>query len=100
MTDKVRAALAEVAQFLSNHATLCVTPEEIAAVLLWTMNAPPLRGWWYEVKRADGSLCIRAYGDDLWWIPLPDGWLSGLPEGFKWRGPEMEDVAAIVGVTP
>lgn len=49
-------------------------------------EVPPSTGW-YAVQRADGTLCIRGYGSDLWWIPLTDGWLSGIPAGFKWLGP-------------
>lgn len=50
-------------------------------------NVEPIEEGWYAVQRADGSLCIRAWGDGFWWSPLKDGWLSGLPEGFRWFGP-------------
>jgi len=50
-------------------------------------STEPEESGWYAVRRADGSLCIRAWGNDLWWIPLKDGWLSGLPSGFSWFGP-------------
>lgn len=47
---------------------------------------PPAPGW-YAIQRADRSLCLRAFGDGLWWIPLRGGWMSGLPAGFRWCGP-------------
>jgi hypothetical protein len=48
----------------------------------------PSEPGWYAIKRGDGSLCLRAFGKDMqWWIPLKDGWVSGLPSGFKWIGP-------------
>lgn len=53
-------------------------------------NVEPSEKGWYAVRRADGSLCIRAWGNGLWWIPLKDGWLSGLPAGFSWLGPLAE----------
>jgi hypothetical protein len=59
-------------------------------------NIEPTEKGWYTVKRADGSLCIRAWGNDSWWIPLTDGWLSGLPAGFQWLGP----IASIDWDTP
>ena len=49
----------------------------------------PEKSGWYAIMRADESLCLRAFGNDIWWIPLKDGWLSGLPPGFKWFGPLM-----------
>jgi len=49
-------------------------------------EAPQERGW-YAIKRADDSLCIRGWSDGMWWIPLKDGWMSGLPAGFQWLGP-------------
>lgn len=49
-------------------------------------DLPSLRGW-YEIERADGSRCVRAYNNGVWWIPLKDGWLAGLPSGFHWREP-------------
>jgi hypothetical protein len=52
-------------------------------------KAPALSGW-CVVMRKDGTLCMRAYGNGLWWIPLADGWLSGIPAGFKWFGPVEE----------
>lgn len=50
----------------------------------------PKQDGWYEIRRKDGTLCIRAFGAGLWWIPLLDGWFSGLPHGFRWRGPIAE----------
>lgn len=50
-------------------------------------NDPPINPGWYAVQRKDGSLCLRAFGNGEWWIPLADGWLSGLPTGFRWLGP-------------
>lgn len=50
-------------------------------------NVEPIEEGWYAVQRADGSLCLRAWGEGFWWSPLKDGWLSGLPEGFRWFGP-------------
>lgn len=47
----------------------------------------PAEPGWFTIKRHDGSLCIRAYGAGHWWIPLKDGWISGLPAGFEWLGP-------------
>jgi|SRR6478736_4125497 len=52
-------------------------------------DVEPAESGWYAVMRADKSLCLRAFGNGLWWIPLKDGWLSGLPPGFKWFGPLM-----------
>lgn len=49
-------------------------------------TAPRVPGW-YTVKRADYSLCVRAFGGGMWWIPLSDGWFGGLPPGFTWREP-------------
>jgi len=48
---------------------------------------PPINDGWYAIQRKDGSLCLRAWGNGEWWIPLHDGWLSGLPPGFRWMGP-------------
>lgn len=78
-----------------------------------TQGETPTGPGWYEILRADGSRCVRAFGGGSWWIPLKDGWLSGLPAGFSWRGPiapmgddahrspldECEEVARSLGVT-
>ena len=56
----------------------------------------PTKKGWYEVRRIDDSAhktMVRAWGNDQWWTPLPDGWLSGpndLGEGklaplYEWR---------------
>jgi hypothetical protein len=68
-----------------------------AAVARWNMRAPaapwhdetlaPSEPGWFVVRRADGTLCPRAFANGAWWIPLKDGWLSGLPKGFSWFGP-------------
>jgi hypothetical protein len=52
-------------------------------------ESPDEQGW-YEIRRADGSVCVRAYVGWTWWIPLVDGWLSSEAVGFKWRGPVAE----------
>lgn len=62
-------------------------------------ETPPGPGW-YEViavdGRFDGDSRYRAWGNDMWWIPLVDGWLS-VPDGlYRWRGP----VADVNGPAP
>jgi len=47
----------------------------------------PTEDGWFTIMRKDGSLCLRAWGAGEWWIPLKNGWFSGLPIGFKWFGP-------------
>jgi hypothetical protein len=77
-------------------------------------DVEPTAVGWYEVEREDGTTCVRAFGGGSWWIPLKDGWLSGLPPGFRWRGPvssfgsdqnrspweECQEVGARLGLTP
>jgi len=68
-------------------AALPAQPEQ-RAVDGWHDEAEePTEGGWYAIERADGSRCVRGFGDGQWWIPLKGGWLSGLPAGFRWRGP-------------
>ena len=47
----------------------------------------PSEKGWYAIMRSDGTFCIRGWGNGHWWIPLKDGWMSGIPSGFKWFGP-------------
>lgn len=55
---------------------------------MWHSEAEtPTQPGWYAIQRIDGSYCLRAWGNGHWWIPLKDGWLSGLPSGFRWLGP-------------
>jgi hypothetical protein len=84
-SDKRKALIAYVRDL--ERRTLAA-PEAPTEPVAWRQEteSPTDKGW-YAVMRADGSLCLRAFGQGLWWIPLKDGWLSGLPTGFKWCGP-------------
>jgi len=57
----------------------------------WQKNGDPSQPGWYAIKREDGSLCLRAWGNNGgWWIPLKDGWFSGLTGKSQWLGPLAE----------
>jgi hypothetical protein len=34
-----------------------------------------------------GEFRYRAWGNGVWWIPLPDGWLSSCDGIYRWAGP-------------
>lgn len=38
----------------------------------------PQAAGWYRVRRTDDpdKPLVRAFGQDHWWIPLPDGWIT------------------------
>lgn len=63
-------------------------------------NEEPEYPGWYEVDpiddRFDGKVTYRAWGNDLWWTPLKDGWLSSRMGIYRWRGP----VANVDGPAP
>jgi hypothetical protein len=60
----------------------------------------PTKPGWYECWRKDngwgGEMRYRAWGNGLWWTPLPDGWLSSRNGIYQWRGP----VADVSGPAP
>ena len=62
-------------------------PEAQKAVAWQSEDMPPSESGWFVVRRADGTLCPRAFNHGDWWIPLKDGWMSGIPTGFSWFGP-------------
>ncbi len=63
-------------------------------------NECPLADGWYECYATDdrwnGEMRYRAWGNGLWWMPLPDGWLSSRMGIYRWRGP----VADVQGPAP
>lgn len=60
----------------------------------------PTAPGWYECWAVDDRWCgemrYRAWGNGLWWTPLPDGWLSSRDGIYYWRGP----VADVNGPAP
>ena len=54
-------------------------------------NIKPEESGWYFVHAVDdrfeGEFRFRAWGNDSWWIPLGDGWLSSPMGLYRWIGP-------------
>lgn len=84
----LRAVAAEQHERIPARVALARVMDAAHDAGLWRdEDETPKEGGWFAIKREDGSLCLRAWGAGVWWIPLKDGWLSGLPPGFQWIGP-------------
>ena len=62
-------------------------------------ETPMERGWYLCASVEDlweGKTKYRAFGNDTWWIPLKEGWLSSYIGLYRWLGP----VADIQGPAP
>jgi hypothetical protein len=59
----------------------------------------PGRSGWYLVRFENEPPLVRAFGRDRrWWIPLPDGWLSG--RQYEWATPRLAPLSRNVGLSP
>jgi len=54
----------------------------------------PTEPGWYLCDAVDGrwgkEFKYRAWGHGLWWIPLPDGWISSNMGIYRWTGPAYD----------
>lgn len=66
-------------------------PKPRAKRAKWNRDYPARRGW-YLVRKSDGELCVRAFGNGMWWTDMgrgngKDGWLGhGTDPSYEWIG--------------